>query len=176
MTSKHVCIGVFERERSLIRAVPRVAAVTARASVSAIGRASAPERAPIGFYDDGHGLKRLGAGLQSLRGSWPLMDKAALIWVDGLGPVRMGGALVGWMLRALRGAIVFEGVCILGLALHTIGMPEDATRRYDLMLLHGRYLILAEAVGSEVEAALSEMRRSGATEVESFPDLDTRGD
>lgn len=174
MDKTTICVAAFERERSLVRAIRRATALAGPFRVSAIGRASASEQAPVGFYDEGHGIKRWGSASSPLADAWPPLRRAALLWVGTLGPVRVGGALVSWMLRALRDRVVFDGVSVYGLALHAIGLPEEAARRFDLMLVHGSYLLMADVDAEDVDAVAAEMRRSGATSVECIAGVDAR--
>lgn len=174
MDETTVCVAVFEREQSLVRAIKRVVARVGRFRASAIGRATGDAQTPVGFYDDKHGLKRWDAASIPLAGAYKPLRRAALLWLGDVGPVRVGGALVSWMRRAWKDAVVFDGVTLFGLALHAIGLPEDVTRRYDLELLHGKYLLLTDVAPGDSDAVSAEMRRSGATSVECIPGVSAR--
>ena len=73
--------------------------------------------------------------------------------VPGVGPVLVGGPMVGWILGALENAAVVGGLSALGAGIYSIGIPKDSVLKYETAIKSGKYLIIAHGSQAEITRA-----------------------
>jgi hypothetical protein len=86
-------------------------------------------------------------------GFWGLLFGSAFLMVPGIGPLVVGGPIVGWIIGALEGAVVVGGIGAVGAALYSMGIPKDSIIRYENSLKSNQFLVIVHGTGHEVGEA-----------------------
>lgn len=81
-------------------------------------------------------------------------DDSAFFVVPGIGPIMVGGPLVGWLIDALEGGMTAGGgMSAVGVALYNLGIPKDSSLRYENSLKANKVLVIAHGTTGEVVQA-----------------------
>jgi len=81
-------------------------------------------------------------------------DDSAFFVVPGIGPIMVGGPLVGWLIDALEGGMTAGGgMSAVGAALYNLGIPKDSSLRYENSLKANKVLVIAHGATGEVVQA-----------------------
>lgn len=134
--------------------------------LSIVGRDRHTEEHVVGYYNAGDRMKYWGTLGAFWGGLWGLLFGAAVFWVPGLGPLVVGGPLVGWIVAGLEGAVVVGGLSALGGGLYSIGVPKDSILKYEREIASDRYLLVAHGTSEEVRHAKDILDTTGAHGVE----------
>jgi hypothetical protein len=134
--------------------------------LSIVGRDRHTEDHVIGYYNAGDRMKYWGKLGAFWGGLWGLLFGAAVFWVPGLGPLVVGGPLVGWIVAGLEGAVVVGGLSALGGGLYSIGIPKDSILKYEREIASDRFLLVAHGTQEEVRHAKDILETTGARGVE----------
>jgi len=129
--------------------------------LSIIGKDYHEEDDVVGYYNTGSRMKtwgKFGAFWGSL---WGFLVGSAFFVIPGLGPIVVGGPLVGWIVGALEGAAVGAGSGVVGAALAGIGIPKDSILRYETSLKADKFLLVAHGTADEVERARGIVETAG---------------
>jgi hypothetical protein len=121
--------------------------------LSIVGRDYHTDEHVTGYYNAGDRMKYWG-GLGAFWGwIWGLLFGTAFFMVPGIGPLVMGGPIVGWIVAALEGAVVVGGVSALGAGLFSLGIPKDSIVKYETALKSDKFLVIAHGSEAEVRDA-----------------------
>ena len=110
--------------------------------LSIVGRDYHTDEHVIGYYNVGDRMKVWGKTGAFWGGLWGFLVGSAFFWIPGVGPLLVGGPLVGWIVGALEGAIVVGGLSALGAGLYGLGIPEDSILRYETALKTGKFVLI----------------------------------
>jgi hypothetical protein len=134
--------------------------------VSIVGRDDHAEKQVVGYYTTGESVSywgKMGAFQAGLRGWW--RAGTGLFVVPGLGPTLVAGPLVVWIVSALEGAFVFEGLSAIGAAFYNFGIPKDKVLRMEAALKDDQFLVIMHGTASEAGDARKTLIRAGVAEV-----------
>lgn len=121
--------------------------------LSIIGKDYHAEEHVIGYYNTGDRIGYWGKLGAFWGGFWGLLFGSAFFMVPGIGPIVVGGPLVGWIIGVLEGAAVFGGISVIGAALYSIGIPKDSILRYERCLKANKFLVIVHGTAGEVGQA-----------------------
>ncbi len=121
--------------------------------LSIIGRDYHSDEHVLGFYNVGERMRTWGKSGAFWGGVWGLLFGAGLFFVPGLGPVFLGGPLVGLIVNALEGAVVVGGLSVVGAGLYCLGIPNDSIVRYESALKIGKFLLIVNGGPVEINLA-----------------------
>jgi hypothetical protein len=114
---------------------------------------------------------KMGAFWAGLRGWW--RAGTGFFVIPGLGPTLVAGPLVVWIVGALEGAFVFEGLSAIGAALYNFGIPKDSVLRMEAALKADKFLVIMHGTASEVGDAREILTTAGVPEaIEYFAGTD----
>ena len=133
--------------------------------LSIVGKDDHTEEQVVGYYNTGDSMKywgKLGASWGVL---WGMLFGSAFFAVPGIGPVLVAGPLVGWIVGALEGVVVFGGMGVIGAALCSIGLPKENVAKYETAIKSDRFLVLAHGTADEVAKAKDIMQSTRPVEV-----------
>ena len=81
-------------------------------------------------------------------------DDSAFFVVPGIGPIMVGGPLIGWLIDTLEGGMTAGGgMSAVGAALYKLGIPMDSSLRYENSLKANKVLVIAHGTTGEVVRA-----------------------
>lgn len=110
--------------------------------LSIVGRDYHTDEHVIGFYNTGDRMKVWGKTGAFWGGIWGFLIGSAFFWIPDIGPLLVGGPLVGWIIGALEGAVVVGSLSALGAGLYGLGIPEDSLLRYETALQTGKFVLI----------------------------------
>jgi len=121
--------------------------------LSIVGKDYHTEEDVVGYYNTGDRMKKWGK-IGAFWGSlWGILFGSAFFMIPGIGPIVMGGPLVGAIVGGLEGAITMGGLSALGAGLFSIGIPKDSIIKYEAAIKSDKYLIIAHGTADEVAKA-----------------------
>ncbi len=121
--------------------------------LSIVGRDYHTDEHVIGYYNTGDRIKVWGKTGAFWGGLWGFLVGSAFFWIPGIGPLLVGGPLVGWIVGALEGAIVVGGLSAFGAGLYGLGIPEDSILRYETALQIGKFVLIVNgSAGDTIHA------------------------
>jgi hypothetical protein len=127
--------------------------------LSIVGRDYHTDEHVVGYYNIGDRVRVWGKTGLFWGGVWGILFGSAFFWIPGVGPLLVGGPLVGWIVGALEGAVAVGGLSAIGAGLYSLGIPKDSILRYDTALKIGTYVLIA--TGSAEDAAYARKILSG---------------
>jgi len=107
----------------------------------------------IGYYNTGDRIGYWGKMGSFWGGIWGLLFGSAFFMVPGIGPIVVGGPLVGWIIGALETAAVAGGLGIVGAALYSIGIPKDSILKYENSLMMNKFLVIVHGTPGDIGQA-----------------------
>ena len=154
MSKRNAVVAVFdshEEAEAAIRELDKSDFPTKQLSI--VGRDYHTEEHVVGYYNMGDRVKYWGKLGAFWGGIWGLLFGSAFLAVPGIGPMVVGGPLVGWLIAGIENAVVVGGVSALGAALYSIGIPKDSIMKYETAVKVGKYVIIAHGTADEVAKA-----------------------
>src|ERR1700727_2286983 len=121
--------------------------------LSVVGKDYHTEDHVVGYYNAGDRMKHWGKFGAFWGGLWGLLFGAAFFWVPGIGPVRVGGPLVAWIVAALEGAVFVGGLSAIGAGLYSLGIPKDSIVEYEPAVKAGNFVVVAHGTADEAAKA-----------------------
>jgi hypothetical protein len=122
--------------------------------LSIVGRDYHTDENVVGYYNAADRMKYWGKSGAFWGGIWGLLFGSAFFFVPGIGPLLVGGPLVGWIVGALEGAAVVGGLSAIGAGIYSLGIPKDSILQYEIAVKTGKYVLIAH--GSAEETALAQ--------------------
>jgi hypothetical protein len=121
--------------------------------LSIVGSDIHKEEHVVGYYNAGDRIKYWGTLGAFWGGIWGLLFGSAFFLVPGIGPLLVGGPLVGWILGAVEGVVVVGGLSAVGAGLYSLGIPKDSILRYETALKTGKFVLIAHGSIDDVAHA-----------------------
>ena len=134
--------------------------------LSVVGKDYRTEDHVVGYYrktDDR--LKYWGKLGAFWGGVWSLCTGEAFFWMPGIGPILVGGPLVSFMVGALEGATVHNGLTAIGSALHSMGIPKSSVINYESALRANKFLLVVHGANGEASRANGILRKTEPIEL-----------
>lgn len=73
--------------------------------------------------------------------------------VPGVGPVLVAGPLAEYVVKAVKAAVIVDGLGAIGCGLSSIGIPKNSVLKYESALKAGRFLLIAQGTRDELRQA-----------------------
>jgi len=121
--------------------------------LSIVGSDIHKEEHVVGYYNAGDRMKYWGTLGAFWGGIWGLLFGSAFFLIPGIGPLLVGGPLVGWIIGAMEGAVVVGGLSVVGAGLYSLGIPKDSILRYETALKTGKFVLVAHGSIDDVAHA-----------------------
>lgn len=121
--------------------------------LSIVGKDYHTEEHVVGYYNTGDRVASWGKFGAFWGGIWGFLFGSALFFIPGIGPIVIGGPLVGWLVGALEGAVVVGGMSALGAALYGIGIPKDSIIDYETQIKADKFVVVAHGTPDDVAKA-----------------------
>ena len=121
--------------------------------LSILGKGYQAEEHVVGYYNTGDRVGYWGKLGAFWGGFWGLLFGTAFLMVPGIGPVVVGGPIIGWIIGAIEGAVVVGGISAVGAALYSMGIPKDSIIRYENSLKSNQFLVIVHGTDQEVSQA-----------------------
>ena len=132
--------------------------------LSVVGKDYHSEENVIGYYNTVDRMATWGKFGLFWGWIWGLLFGSAFFLIPGMGPVMVGGHLVGYIVGALETAVVVGGLTAIGGALVSIGIPKDSVIRYETALKADKFMLIVHGTLQEVEKAKSILMANKADE------------
>lgn len=165
MSNTSAAIAIFNTHieaEEAIRELQKAGADVKKLSI--VGKDYHSEEHIMGFYNAGDRMKYWGT-LGAFWGAlWGFLVGAAFFWVPGIGPLVVGGPLVGWIVGALEGATLAGGLTVLGAGLYSIGIPKDSILQYETLLKAEKFMLILHGTAEETAKAHDILSQSKALE------------
>ena len=166
MSKKNAVVAVFESHEEVETAVKELdKSDFPTKQLSIVGKDYHTEEHVVGYYNTGDRVKYWGKMGAFWGGIWGLLFGSAFLAVPGIGPVVIGGPLVGWLIAAIENAVVVGGVSALGAALYSIGIPKDSILQYETAVKAGKYVVIAHGTPEEIGKAKKILQKTSPAEV-----------
>ncbi len=107
----------------------------------------------VGYYKTGDRMATWGKLGAFWGWIWGLLFGSALLIIPGVGPVVVGGPIVGWIVGALETAVIAGGLSALSAGLYSIGIPKESVLKYETALKAEKFLVIAHGIPEEVDKA-----------------------
>jgi len=137
--------------------------------LSIVGRDYHTEEDVVGYYNTGDRMKYWGKLGAFWGGFWGLLFGSAVFFLPGVGPVMVGGPLVGWIVAALENAALVGGLSALGAGVFSIGIPKDSVLKYESAIQSGKYLVIAHGTAAETAQAREVIESTNPDTSEYYP-------
>jgi hypothetical protein len=134
--------------------------------LSVVGKDYHTEEKVIGYYNTGDRVATWGKYGLFWGWIWGVVFGSAFVMIPGLGPIMVGGPLVGWLIGALETAAVTGGLSAFGAALASIGIPKDSVLRYETALKTDKFIVILHGTLHEVESARGILMQNRAEEAD----------
>ena len=122
-------------------------------TLSIVGRDYQNDEHVFGYYTTGDRMKYWGGLGTFWGGIWGLIFGSGLFLIPGVGPILVGGPLVGWIIGALESAVVVGGLSAIGAGLYSQGIPKDSILKYQTEMKSGKYIVIVHGTAEEAENA-----------------------
>jgi len=132
--------------------------------LSVVGKDYNTEENVVGYYNTGERIETWGKFGLFWGAVWGLVFGSAFFLIPGIGPVMVGGPLVGWIVSALETALFTGGLTALGGALASIGIPKDSIIQYETALKANKFILIVHGTLEEVEKAKNILTHNKAEE------------
>ena len=137
--------------------------------LSIVGRDHHTDEHVVGYYNAGDRMKCWGKTGAFWGGIWGLLFGSAFFLIPGVGPLLVGGPLVGWIVGALEGAVVVGGLSAIGAGLYSLGIPQNSILQYETALKTGKFVLIAHGTAEEAARAREIINRTNPEALEEHP-------
>jgi hypothetical protein len=135
-------------------------------SLSIVGRDYHTEEHVVGYYNAGDRMQYWGKMGAFWGGIWGFLVGSAFFFVPGVGPILVAGPLVGWIVGALEGAVVFGGLSAIGAGLMSLGIPKDSVLQYETAMKAGKFVVIAHSTVEEAVRARNILEQTTAESID----------
>jgi len=136
--------------------------------LSIVGKVYHSEEQVIGYYNTGERVGYWGKSGAFWGAIWGFFFGSALLFVPGVGPILVGGPLVGALIGALQGAVITGGLSAIGAALYSLGIPKDSIVKYETSLKSDKFLLIVHGTIEEVKRAHEILEATQVEETASY--------
>ncbi len=166
MTEKNSCVAIYNTHTEAEGAVKELQkSGFDMKKLSIVGKDYHTEEHVVGYYNTGDRMKNWGKFGAFWGGLWGLLFGSAFFFVPGIGPLVVGGPLVGWIVSALEGAAIVGGMSALGAGLYSIGIPRDSILTYEAALKSDKFMLVAHGLAEDVQKAQDILATTGADDI-----------
>jgi len=137
--------------------------------LSIVGRDYHTDEEVVGYYNAGDRMKHWGKLGAFWGGFWGLLFGSAFFIMPGIGPVLVGGPLVGWIVAALENAVLVGGLSAFGAGIYSIGIPKDSILQYETAIKTGKFVLIAHGSAAETDRAREVIESSNPDSSECYP-------
>jgi hypothetical protein len=134
--------------------------------LSIAGRDYHTEEHVVGYYNVGDRMKHWGKIGAFWGWIWGCLFGSAFFFIPGIGPLLIGGPLVGWLVGALESAALVGGVSALGAGLVSLGIPKDSIVRYETALKTDKFVLIAHGTKEDATHAKEILKRTNPETLE----------
>lgn len=136
--------------------------------LSIIGKGYRTEEHPTGYYTTWDRMKTWG-GYGAFWGAlWGALVGAVSLWLPGFGLIEPAGPLIHALAGAGEGALLVGGIAALGAAIVSLGMPRNATVKYETEVRAERYLVVVHGDTDSVAEAKALLGGRGSGHGEAY--------
>jgi hypothetical protein len=128
--------------------------------LSIVGRNYHTDEHVVGYYNTSDRMKSWGKVGAFWGGIWGWLFGSAFFFVPGIGPLVFAGPIIGWMVAALEGAVIFGSLSALGAGLASIGIPENSILIYETALKADKFVVFAHGTAADVVKAREIINRT----------------
>jgi hypothetical protein len=165
MLDKHSVVAIYNSHSEAETAVKKLQeSGFMMKQVSLVVKAYHLDEHVVGYYNLGEQVKYWGKLEAFWDRLWEYLFASGFFLIPGIGPIVVGGPLVGSMINVLEGATISGGLSAIGAALHSIGIPKDSVLKYETYLKANKFLLVAHGTGEEVEQARNILVTTNAIE------------
>jgi uncharacterized membrane protein len=163
MTEKNSCVAIYNTHTEAERAIKELqkSGFDMR-KLSIVGKDYHTEEHVVGYYNTGDRMKKWGKLGAFWGGLWGLLFGSAFFFIPGIGPLVVGGPMVGWIVGALEGAAIMGGMTALGAGLFSIGIPKDSIVKYEAAIISDKFMVVAHGLAEDVQKARDILQTTGA--------------
>lgn len=163
--SGHSVVSVFNSHLEAEEAVKNLQkAGFDMTKLSIIGKDYQAEEHVVDYYNVGDRMGYWGKLGAFWGGFWGFLFGSAFFMVPGIGPIVVGGPLVGWIIGALEEAAVIGGIGAIAAALYSIGIPKDSVLRYESSIKSNKFLVIVHGTTGEIAQARDILHGARAVE------------
>jgi hypothetical protein len=134
--------------------------------LSIVGKDYHTEEHVVGYYNAGDRIRYWGKLGAFWGGMWGFVFGSAFFLVPGIGPLVVGGPLVGWIVGALEGAVLTGGLSALGAGLYSLGIPKDSILNYETAIKSDKFVVVAHGTAEEVAKAHDILQTTASQDVQ----------
>jgi hypothetical protein len=172
MSDKHSVVAIYDSHSEAEIAVKKLQeSGFMMQQVSLVVKAYHLDEHVVGYYHLGERVKYWGKLEAFWDRLWEYLFTSGFFLIPGIGPIVVGGPLVGLMINTLEGATIIGGLSAIGAALHSIGIPKDSIIKYEAFLKANKFLLVAHGTGEEVEQARKILETTNAIETTTYQSL-----
>ena len=154
MTEKNSCVAIYNTHIEAEGAIKELQkSGFEMKKLSIVGKDYHTEEDVVGYYNTGDRMKSWGKLGAFWGGLWGFLFGSAFFVIPGIGPLVVGGPLVGWIVGALEGAAIVGGMSALGAGLFGMGIPKDSIVKYETALKADKFVLVAHGVAEDVQKA-----------------------
>ena len=165
-------IGIFSNHEDAEVAVKELQKSGFRMkSISVVGKDYHTEEKVIGYYNIGDRMGTWGKFGLFWGLMWGVLFGSAFFVIPGIGPIIVGGPLVGWIIGVLETSIISGGISAIGGALASIGIPENSIIQYETALKSDKFILHFHGTRVEVDKAKSMLLHSKAEQAHVHHDV-----
>jgi hypothetical protein len=136
--------------------------------LSIVGRDYHTDQEVVGYYNAGDRMMYWGKLGAFWGGFWGLLFGSAFFFMPGIGPVLVGGPLVGMIVGALENAALVGGLSAFGAGIYSIGVPKDSILKYETAIKSGKFVVIAHCSAAEAARAREIIASTNADSSESY--------
>lgn len=163
--NEHSVVAIFSAHTEAEEAVKELQkAGVDMTKLSIIGKDYHAEEHVIGYYNTGDRMGYWGKLGALWGGLWGLLLGSAFLMVPGIGPIVIGGPIVGSIIGALEGAAVVGGISAVGAAFYSLGIPKDSIIQYENSLKSNKFLIIVHGTTGEISRARDILQSASSIE------------
>lgn len=85
--------------------------------------------------------------------------------MPGIEPVPVAGPVAAWIVAALEGAALVNGLSAIGAGLYSIDIPKDSILQYEVSLKADKFLLIMHGTADDVAKAKATIERTSPVEV-----------
>jgi hypothetical protein len=121
--------------------------------LSIVGKDYHLDESTADYYNLGDPMKKWDNIGAYWGGLWGLLFGSACFSVPGVGSLFIAGPFVAPLMGALEGSVTIKDLSALGVALVSIGVPQNNVLEYETKIKAGKCLLLAHGTEAEIKKA-----------------------
>jgi len=134
------------------------------AKLSIVGKEYYTEEHIVGYYNSGDSMKYWGQMGAFWGGLCGLLSGTAFFVLPGMGPMLIAGPLAAGVAGSLAEQ-QSDDLSVLGLCLHSLGVPKTSILRYEWSLRKDKVLLVAQGAAKDLMKARDALRQTQPDEL-----------